>query len=310
MTKTRPLHFVLAAATALALHGTLVAQESPAAMVIRVRGAAQIRGAAGTVGAAVGIALHAGDEIVPDEGARVILLTSSGAQRVVTTPTTIAGANRADAAPGLFARTVRSLADAAASDTRTEAGRQGMIRPMPKEPTLMAPRNGLVVASERPSFRWLPVEGATGYTLQLREVDGGAPLRFPLPDVTTWVLPDTVPALIRGSTYAWTVAPTGGRPTREERFRVASEAEMSALGDALDGVRRLDLDPDDDGLFLATLAYRDLELYYDAAGALEKLEDSGQLNAGVYLLMGEIYARLGDTERARRAFDRADKLLR
>ena len=56
--------------------------------------------------------------------------------------------------------------------------------------------------------------------LEIRAVDGGRPVRFETGSTPEWTLPDDAEALEHGATYAWTVAPVRGRPTREQRFTV------------------------------------------------------------------------------------------
>lgn len=294
---------------ALAFAAPLAAQEDPAALVVRLQGEVQVRHAgASPTAAAVGERLLAGDEVLPASGARAILITRTGAQQVVTSATTVTEP-RGGGNPDMFARAMRTLAQAASADARTAGGRQGMIRPIPGEPVLVAPRNGLTVTSPRPTFSWLLVDGAAGYTIQIRRVDGGRPIRFESTP-NHFTLPDDVPALLPGAEYAWTVAPLRGRPTREQRFRVIDPTEYADLAATLDEVVELGLDPSGDGLFLSAVVYRDLDLFYEAAAALEELERSGALTAELYLLKGEILTEIGRAEEARAAFDRADEMMR
>jgi hypothetical protein len=250
----------------------------------------------------------AGDEVLPASGARAILITRTGAQQVVTQATTIEEP-RGGGNPDLFARAMATLAQAASADARTAGGRQGMIRPIPGEPVLVAPRNGLIVTADHPKFSWMPVEGATAYTLQLRKVDGGRPARYEVTG-TEWTLPATEAALEAGATYAWTVAPKVGRPTREQQFRVIDAIDRQALDTTLGEIRAMGLDPMGDGLFLTAVIFRDLSLFYDAASALTGVEASGEMSADLYLLKGEILNVLGHEEEARKAFDKADAMMR
>ena len=47
---------------------------------------------------------------------------------------------------------------------------------MPSMAVLVSPRNGLKVNGTHPAFSWMAVEGAPGYTLQLR-TEGQPPRR-------------------------------------------------------------------------------------------------------------------------------------
>jgi hypothetical protein len=154
----------------------LRAQEPPAALVVKLQGDVSIRHGGATAAAVVGARLEAGDEVIPAAGARAYVVHRSGQTQVVSERTTIAAPPAA--APGdAFSRTVRVLAQAATSNARTQPNRQGMIRPIPGEPVLVAPRNGIKVSGLRPTFSWMAVDGASGYTLQLR-AEGERPRRW------------------------------------------------------------------------------------------------------------------------------------
>ena len=82
------------------------------------------------------------------------------------------------------------------------------------------------------------------------------------------------------------------------------------LADYLDEIAVFGLDPKTDGLFLTVVAYRDMDLFYEARDALETVETESGLSWELYKLKGEILAELGHEEGARTAFDRADELMR
>lgn len=290
----------------------LSAQDLPAALVIRLEGDVQVRRAdAEPAPAVVGEHLSAGDEVLPASGARALLITRTGATQRVTEPTTVSeprGGGNTD----MFDRAMRTLAQAATADARSALGRQGMIRPIPGEPVLVAPRNGLIVTDTRPTFSWMPVEGAAGYTIQLRRVDppGQRPMRFPVGAVSEWTLPDSVAELTAGGEYAWTVAPSAGRPTREQRFMAIDANTRLEVDGYIQQVREMGLDPESDGLFLTAMIFRDMDLFYDAERALDLLEGSGDMSAELYLLKGEILGSLGRGDEATEAFNRADEIMR
>ena len=80
------------------------------------------------------------------------------------------------------------------------------------------------------------------------------------------------------------------------------------MEDYLEEISVFGLDPRGDGLLLTLVAYRDMELFYEAERALAEVEASGPLGWELYKLKGEILAELGHEEEARAAFDRADAL--
>jgi hypothetical protein len=246
--------------------------------------------------------------VLPEAGARAILITRAGAQQVVTQRTTIAEP-AAVARSDIFERALSTLAQAAAVDA-SAGGRQGMIRPIPGETALVAPRNALNVASPRPTFSWTATPGQS-YDLMLRNLAGGRPAVYEVGADTLWTLPDTVADLEQGATYQWTIfvgGRRGGRALPPQDFRVISLEESVELEDYLDEITVFGLDPRGDGLLLTVVAYRDMGLFYEARRALEEVEADGPLGWELYRLKGEILAELGHEEEARAAFDRADAL--
>ena len=283
-------------------------QEGPAAVVLSVRGAVQVRLAgADPAAAAVGNRLAGGDQVIPAGGEAVIVHASGRTQRVTEMLTIEAAASGQQASTGT--KILRVLASAAMTDARGNPNRQGMIRPIPGEPVLISPRNGLTVQWARPTFTWHAVDGATGYTIQIRRLDGGLE-RLEVSD-TVWTVPSNAPALERGATYAWTVAPSSGRPTREQRFVVQGDEEYGQIAEELESLEAIGLDPLGDGLLMVAIVYMDAGLFYDASVALTALEDSGApMSAEVFLLRGEILDSMGDLDAASAAFDEADRLMR
>jgi hypothetical protein len=297
--------------TTLAMPGASgpVAAQDPAALVVRVQGDVSVaRGSAAPTPAFVGERVYVGDAVIPRAGARAVLVTSAGSQLVVTERTTIA--QPADVgSTDMFDRALATLAQAAGTDA-SAGGRQGMIRPIPGETALVAPRNALAVASARPTFSWTATPGQT-YDLMLRNVAGGRPTVYEVGADTLWTLPDTAADLEQGATYQWTIFVGGrrsGRALPPQDFRVISLEESVELEDYIDEIAVFGLDPRGDGLFLTVVAYRDMGLFYEARRALDEVEADGPLGSELYRLKGEILAELGHEEEARAAFDRADTL--
>lgn len=287
------------------------AAQDPVALVIRLQGDVAVRqGGADPAPASVGQQMFVGDQVIPADGARAILITRAGSQQVVTEETTLEEP-RAGGNPDIFARALSTLAQAAQTDAST-GGRQGMIRPIPGQSSLLSPRNGLLIEATRPVFRWTPTPGQS-YDLMLRKLDGSRPEIFEIGTDTVFELPDGM-ELEQGASYAWTVfvgGRMGGRPIQpQQEFRIMDLEEAVELEVYLDEISVFGLDPMGDGLFLTVVAYRDLGLFYDAREALESVERQDSLTADLYLLKGEILTELGHEEAAREAFDRADELMR
>ncbi|MDA0329724.1 MAG: tetratricopeptide repeat protein [Gemmatimonadetes bacterium] len=302
-------HGTLALLAALVVAVPIAAQD-PVALVIRVQGDVAVkRGDAAPTPATVGERMFVGDDVLPAAGARAILITRTGGQQVVTEATTVAEP-RGAGNPDIFARAMSTLAQAASTDA-TAGGRQGMIRPIPGSSVLVAPRNRLLVASQRPTFTWTATPNQS-YDLMLRKVSGGPHQIYELGADTIFILPDEE-ELDAGATYAWTVFVGGrrsGRPIPQQEFRVMSLEESVDLEDYMEEISVFGLDPMTDGLFLTVVAFRDLGLFYDAQEALDSVERQASLSADLYLLKGEILTELGHEEAARAAFDKADELMR
>jgi hypothetical protein len=300
-----------AMAAAAPVADPLAAQDGPAALVIRVQGEIDVtHGGGAPAPASVGERMFVGDEVLPEAGSRAILITRAGAQQVVTETTTI-DEPRGSGNPDLFERAMATLARAAATDATT-GGRQGMIRPIPGQTSLVAPRNALNVATPRPTFHWTATPGQS-YDLMLRKVDAGRPLVFEVGADTVWTLPADAPDLEQGATYQWTVfvgGRRGGRALPAQDFRVIGLEESVELEDYLSEIAVFGLDPMGDGLFLTVVAYRDMGLYYEASQALDRVESEAGLSWELFRLKGEILAELGRESDARAAFDRADELTR
>jgi hypothetical protein len=287
-------------------------QSGPVAVIIQVDGAVQVEQGGAGADATVGTRLAAGDRIVPSSGASAVLIQRGGTRIEVGEAYTVEAPASGSGGDGeMFSRAVEVLGQVANADTESLMDRQGMIRPIPGEPVLVAPRNELTVMAPRPTFTWTSVDDAAGYTIQIRR-PGSRPMRFGEISDTTWTFPASAPSLIPGEEYWWTVAPAGsGRATREQRFTVIDPAGYETVTRDLRMLDEMGLDPAGEGAFLAAVAYRDAELYYDAVGALELLERSGAaLGPDAYLLKGEVLTAVGDAEGARRAFDRADEIRR
>ena len=302
-----------AAATALLIAGALATPleaQDPVALVIRVQGDVSVRhGADDPAPAAVGERMFVGDDVLPGDGARAVLITRTGAQQVVTEETTLQEP-RSSGNADLFARAMSTLAQAASTDV-TAGGRQGMIRPLTCGIAPVAPRNGILVSGPPPTFEWTSA-GEPAYDLMVRDLAGGRPQIFEVGTDTVFTVPEDA-ALDPGATYAWTVFVGGrrtGRPCEQQEFRVMSPVENVELQDYMDDIAVFGLDPMTDGLFLTVVAYRDLGLFYDAYDALATVETQASLSPDLYLLMGEILTEMGRGEAARAAFDRADELMR
>lgn len=282
----------------------------PVAVIVQFEGDVRVQraGEPTAVPGAVGMQLAAGDRVIVADGSRAILLHRTGRMERASATLTLEEPEE----PGtnsLFAQTLRTLGQVATTDARSQPNRQGMIRPITGAPVPIAPRNEIAVMDVRPSFTWFSVPDAQRYMVQIRRVSPSetAPVRYDAGADTTWSYPSTLPPLVPGATYAWTVGPVGaGRPASEQQFRVIDADGLAGVQSTLQSLMESGIDPGADGLFLAALAYRDAGLHYEALRALDQIEeDGGAQGFAYYMLRGEVLDALGNVAAAERAFSMA-----
>lgn len=282
-------------------------QSDPIAVVVRVTGNVRVQvGTAPPSPARPGLRLRAGDRLNVPTGAQAVLLYRTGRSQTVTQNIRVQAPRGATGA-GVFQQTIRTLNEVSSTDARALPNRQGMIRPIAGSPVPVSPRNLVALSATRPGFTWTHVPEATAYLLQLRDVDGGPLVRFPVGTDTTFVLPDSAPELVRGRTYEWSVARVdGGRAAPPQRFRIAAQVELDSVNAQLEQLRAVGLDPQGDGSLLAAVVYRQAGLLHEALAALDRVALAGGAGAEFRRMRGEIYAQLGMLDRAMEDFTAAD----
>lgn len=283
----------------------------PVALLVKFRGDVHVEraGADGPLAGEVGLQLHAGDELMVASGGEAVVMYRTGRLVRAAASVTIEDVTEA-AESGLFASTMKTLGQVASTDARTQPNRQGMIRPIAGAPVPIAPRNEVRVLSVRPTFTWFSVPNAAGYMIQIQRLgaDSPRPVRYNMGTDTTWTLPLREAPLIPGATYTWTVGGEGiGRVAEPKRFTVASAADMAALEGTLTGLIEAGIDPDEDGLFLTALAYRDAGLHYEAERAIARIEEEGNGSGrAFFMLKGDVLDALGHLDAAEEAFRLAE----
>jgi hypothetical protein len=305
------LRSAVAALFMVATCGTIVAalvQSEPAAVIVQVAGKVDVQRGGRSLTGAVGTGLEAGDRLVVAGGGRAVIMYRTGRFETATATTTIE-ARQSDQPSGLYRQTLQTMAQVATSDAARQPNRQGMIRPVPGQPTGIAPRNDITVMDVRPSFVWYSVEGNPTYTVQLQRVDvaGTRPERFDVGRDTSWTYPVTWPPLVPGATYRWSVA-ANNRVAMPQTFRVIGGGEYARLADDLAAIAASGADPMNEALYITALRYRDAGLFYEADRALSALSSNGSGSGRAFhLLRGEVYDRIGALESASAAFQAADR---
>ncbi|HUH14080.1 MAG TPA: hypothetical protein VMK65_13275 [Longimicrobiales bacterium] len=304
---------IVAVALATGVAAGFVAVADPVAVVVKLDGALQVQRAGGgdPVTGEVGMALSAGDRLLPAAGARVVLLHSTGRTEVAAEPLTLAAPEQGQRA-GVFTRAVRTIESVAATSAKADPNRQGMIRPVPGTPVPVAPRNGIALLDTRPTFTWHSVPGASAYMVQLRAA-GERPVRFDVGPDTVWTYPDSATALRHGAIYQWTVGAVGAsaRVAESVGFRVLDSAAAGEITSALAGLKAQGLEPEGDAPFLAAVLYHDAGLAYEADRLLARLQATGAGEGRTFhLLRAEVYDALGKLDAAAREFALADAAAR
>jgi hypothetical protein len=121
---------------------------------------------------------------------------------------------------------------------------------------------GIVMLSDRPTFRWSPLEGATGYVVEVYDAKPRQIITSPQLADTSWTAPQS---LKRGGIYSWQVtAIKGGEefssphpPAPQAKFRILDKT----LANEIDQARRA-----------YASSHLTLALVYTKAGLLDKAE--------------------------------------
>jgi hypothetical protein len=174
-------------------------------------------------------------------------------------------------------------------------------------PQLLEPRASILLR-DRPLLSWQEVEGATGYTV---EVKGEGVNFFIRTASTQLVYPQTEPPMQRGNAYRIVVAAYRGENLLGVSQGVANvlPAEpANRVAAVVAQIRKLKL-PEDE------MAYLDLDAVYmseglldDAIAVLEARVKAGSQNPGVYRVLGDRYGQAGDLIRAKDNYQVASRL--
>lgn len=174
-------------------------------------------------------------------------------------------------------------------------------------PELLQPRASILLR-DRPLLSWQEVEGATGYTVEVK----GEGVNFFIRTASTQLAyPQTEPAMQRGNAYRIVVAAYQNENLLGVSQAVANvlPAEQgSRMAAVVAQIRKLKL-PEDE------MAYLDLDAVYmseglldEAIAVLEARVKAGSQNPGVYRVLGDRYGQAGDLVRAKDNYQVASRL--
>lgn len=288
--------------------GSPAGAADPAAVIVEISGRGTIHSVAGVPPrlALPGSHLASRDSLDLSANATATLLLRSGSVQRVARSIRLP-ADTVQPRAGLLSLAFQTFAQIASTDVRGQPNRQGMIRPLPGTVVLRSPRNEILLATGRPTFVWMPVDGAPRYRLLIQR-PAGEPLRFSGIADTTWVLPLDTPDLEAGL-HTWTVAAEpGGRPGEGQRFRVATPEERVAVASALRELGGSNAGGEPEGFPLAAaMTYHAAGFHYDALGALDHhLRGDGPASRELHLLHAAVLEATGDIDEAAAARERAN----
>ncbi len=246
----------------------------PAAMLLDLRGKAEIRTAEGqSKTAEPGDLLFPGERLaVPAGGSATLVILGAGARETIKpgaeATVGLKGCSPPDSVatrkeqPRAVAAAMKNLRPAPGDGRKAGVGfrsgpRQGGVSPIPDS----------TVPGDRPGFAWPPSPGASRYRLELR-VDGAEAALWTAESTTTGLdYPEDRKPLSRGGDYFWTVIDDGLRTVATGKFSVASAAEVSSLAEAA----ALRASEDRADRFLAVYYYQHLHAYREAIDTAEDL---------------------------------------
>jgi hypothetical protein len=201
---------------------------------------------------------------------RIILLKDNGANLKVDPSGGIVGLN--NLSPGIQRPIKEALLAAEIRKPEVLAeltGVQGPVRGTTESKTsfkLLSP-SGVVLFSDRPVFKWEPLEGATGYRILVADAaNQEAAASGPLSSATTQWTPSV--ALRRGGIYTWVVIATVNGTEVTAPAATAPEMRFKLLDDGK--VRELNL------LRRSTKSHLALGVFYAREGMLAEAEQEFQ----------------------------------
>jgi hypothetical protein len=177
-------------------------------------------------------------------------------------------------------------------------------------PRVIAPR-GTSTLSTTPTLRWIPVEGAESYTVELRQGQETVWSRT-VTNTTTLIYPSDAPPLERDQAYRAVVTVDDGseETTPGLGFIVLPEAEAQQIEADAQHVRELGLDPFTTEALLANF-YAQNNLTAEAFAQLNQALTTAQANGdvrskGVILrILGDLYATIGLPDQAIEPYQQA-----
>ncbi|HSJ10353.1 MAG TPA: hypothetical protein VK928_10575 [Longimicrobiales bacterium] len=231
--------------------------------------------------ASTGLRLAGGDSVFVPPGSMIVLLMRTG--RMEQLSTSLVLPEPRDPPAGLARAALRPATPSSAAER---------IRPLEGGAAPVSPRNAVLVRADEVTFRWLPMPGATGYTVHLNLPNGQGFARYPVGADTAWTAPAGL--LVPGSTYSWTVLAGGGsRVDTPVTFRVIGDTAWAGVQASLRGHDANVMDTAA-RLLLRALTFVEAGLLYDAEREFRALvESAGDAGGDVGDLHADVLARLG-----------------
>jgi len=295
----------------------------PVAVVAAVKGRVEVTAArGGAVAAAFGQALERGDRVTVGKGSAATLIFGDG--NVVTlaerASLTIGGhvpaPARAPALPGEVFANVSQFATAGSrqtglvtmADMRSDADAGGSL--------LLSPRNTTVL-DDAPVLRWRAVPGATRYRVRLSSAAGEVAWvrEVPAADAEPSLdFPAGAGRLAAGVDHEWEVEALDGETTLRRESAVVRVLPGEARASVRANLARIAESAGGDATaaarFLAGSYLSGLGLYDDAARQFEALAGLAPGSPEPHEALGNLYLKVGASDRAAVEFQRALALHR
>jgi hypothetical protein len=272
----------------------------PLALVAGVMGRVEVRRQASdrVVPAVFGLELFFKDAIITYEDSAADILCHNGllfsveAERAITIRCQEAG--DVPAVGALDAETSTRIVRAA-EEPRTiilaPAGTRASPADMGQVPLLVFPRNTRI-ATPRPTFRWMAVEGTTAYRLEVVHAISGTPW-YTETVATELTYPTDAPALEPDVTYLVQVSAEQGAVQEEEGawFALLGDGARDELTTAVEAIQSSGMNTPTERYLLGQL-YSDYRLWGAAIDELEALV-VGEPQASLYQQLGDLYFQIG-----------------
>lgn len=291
----------------------------PYAIIASATGKVEVVHAGATRRASFGFTLERGDRVVVAPGASATVYLSDGnvielAERsTVTIGGRVAPSSKVGPGAGLSGGVYSQVSRFVTGGSRQSGlvAMSAMRGGEERTPFLDGPRQTDLL-TDRPTFAWRPVEGASRYRVSVSGDQGEVWRREVVANGLEY--PADVPALARDADYLWKVEAIGARgPFRDESsvFHVLSEGAASSVRVDLSHIAESAGGANSPAThYLAGSYLSGRRLYLDASAHFEQLGRISPDSPAPHEALGNVYRAIGLMDQAAAEFQRALELTR